>query len=95
MLFVVHCLDKPDALPRRLAAYDAHKARLAKNEVPSIVSGPLVAGDGETMIGSLMILEAEWRADVEAYVAADPFVAADVWASVSIEAFVMRVDNRR
>jgi uncharacterized protein YciI len=95
MLFVVHCLDKPDALPRRLAAYDAHKARLARNEVPSIVSGPLVADDGETMIGSMFIFEAGRRADVEAYIAADPFAAADVWASVSINPFVMRVDNRR
>lgn len=95
MLFVVHCLDKPDALPRRLANYEAHKARLAKNEVPSIVSGPLVADDGTTMIGSLLILEAERKADVEAYIAADPFAAADVWASISINPFVMRVDNRR
>ncbi|HVV94554.1 MAG TPA: YciI family protein [Hyphomicrobiales bacterium] len=95
MLFVVHCLDKPDALPRRLAVYDEHKARLAKNEVPSVISGPLVAADGETMIGSLLILDAASRAEVEAYIAADPFTAADVWASVSIERFHMRVDNRR
>jgi uncharacterized protein YciI len=95
MLFVVHCLDKPDGLPRRLATYDEHKARLAKNEVPSVISGPLVADDGTTMIGSMFILDAERKADVEAYISADPFAKADVWASVSIEAFIMRVDNRR
>jgi uncharacterized protein YciI len=47
------------------------------------------------MIGSMFIFEAGRRADVEAYIAADPFAMADVWASVSINPFVMRVDNRR
>lgn len=94
MLFVVHALDKPDALPRRLANYDAHKAHLATEKVKTVISGPLVADDGETMIGSLFIFEADSREEVEAFYAADPFRAADVWASVLINPFLKRVDNR-
>lgn len=94
MYFIVHALDKPDALPRRLANYEAHKAHLATEAVKTVVSGPLVADDGETMIGSLFIFEAESREEVEAFNAADPFRAANVWESVSIHAFLKRVDNR-
>ncbi|WP_258582213.1 YciI family protein [Mesorhizobium sp. AR02] len=93
-LFAVHCLDHADALPRRLANYEAHKAHLAQGPVKTIISGPLLAGDGETMIGSLFVFSAEKIEDVRAFNAADPFNAANVWQSVSINPFLMRVDNR-
>ena len=54
MRFVVHCLDKPGALPLRLANYEAHKSYLATGSVATVVSGPLLADDGETMIGSML-----------------------------------------
>ena len=93
MFFVLHALDKADALPERLANYDAHKAFLADTspyDVSIIMSGPLVADDGKTMIGSLMILEAPDRAAVEAFNRADPFFAAKIWERVNITAFVKR-----
>lgn len=94
MLFAVHCLDHPDALPRRLANYDAHKNYLAQGNVRTLISGPLVAQDGETMIGSLFIFSADSVEEVSAFNADDPFRAANVWQSVSINPFIMRVDNR-
>lgn len=94
MRFVVHCLDKPDASALRLRHYEDHKAYLAAGDVATIISGPLLAEDGETMIGSLFIFEAGSRAEVEAFNRADPFRRAGVWDSVSIHPFLMRVDNR-
>jgi uncharacterized protein YciI len=93
MFFVLHAFDRPGALTNRLANYDAHKAFLADTSprgVSIIMSGPLVASDGETAIGSLMILEAADRATVEAFHRADPFHAADIWEKVDITAFVKR-----
>ena len=90
MLFVIHCLDKADALPRRLAAYDAHKAYLAAPSVGIVMSGPLVADDGETMIGSFFLVEADSREEVEAFNRTDPFHGADVWQSVNIHPFLKR-----
>jgi uncharacterized protein YciI len=58
--------------------------------VAIIISGPLVADDGTSMIGSLMILEAPDRATVEAFNRADPFDAAGIWEKVDINAFVKR-----
>ena len=67
MFFITHCLDKPGALETRLAHYDEHRAYLANPPVHLVVSGPLVADDGETMIGSLFLTEADSKADVEAF----------------------------
>ena len=94
MRFVVHCLDKPGALPLRLANYEAHKSYLAAGSVATVVSGPLVADDGETMIGSMFIFEATTKEDVVAFNSGDPFAKAGVWGTVYIHPFLMRVDNR-
>lgn len=93
MLFAIHGLDRPGALPTRLANYDAHKAFLADTSaygVRIVMSGPLTADDGTTMIGSLFIVEAEDRAKVEAFNAADPFRKADLWERVTITGFIRR-----
>jgi uncharacterized protein YciI len=93
MLFVIIALDRAGALPTRLANYEAHKAFLADTScfgVKIVMSGPLVSDDGEKMIGSLFLIEAAGRAEVEAFNRADPFAAAGIWEKVSISRFVLR-----
>lgn len=94
MFYVIHAVDKPDALSLRLANYDAHKAYLAQARIKTLISGPLVADDGETMIGSFFLVEAENKEDAVAFNANDPFAHAALWQQVSIHAFNKRVDNR-
>jgi len=89
--YAIHALDHAGAVERRLAHYEAHKAYLGGDlPVRIVVSGPLLAEDGATMIGSLFIVEAPDRAAVEAFHAADPFKAAGIWERVAITAFRMR-----
>jgi uncharacterized protein YciI len=93
MLFVIHALDRPGALSRRLAHYDAHRAFLSDTgpyDVSMVMSGPLTAEDGTTMIGSLFVVEAPNRAAVERFNKADPFHAAAIWERVTITGFVRR-----
>ncbi len=93
MLFVIHAPDKPDAYPRRMAHYDAHKAFLTTHEklgVKIIISGPLVADDGITPIGSHFVIESPDRQTAENFHRADPFFVADVWSKATITAFVKR-----
>jgi uncharacterized protein YciI len=93
MLFIIHALDKPGALPTRLANYDAHKAFLSDTSahgVKIVMSGPQVADDGETMIGSLFLVEADSRDAVERFNRADPFHAAGIWDAVTITGFLRR-----
>lgn len=94
MHFIIHALDKQGALPTRLDNYEAHKAYLSKATINMVISGPLVAQDGETMIGSCFLVEADSMEDVLAFHNADPFKAAGVWEHVHINPFIKRFDNR-
>lgn len=94
MLFAIHCIDHPGKVEDRLAHYDAHKAYLAAASLAQVISGPLLAGDHETMIGSLFVVEAEGIEEVRAFNAADPFNRAGIWREINIHPFSMRVDNR-
>lgn len=92
-LFVIHAIDRDGALDTRLRHYDAHKAFLADTSafgLRIVMSGPLVSDDGERMIGSLFLVEADGREAVERFNAADPFHAAGIWQTVSISAFLRR-----
>lgn len=93
MLFAIHAVDRKGALDTRLANYEAHKVFLADTAafgVAIVMSGPLVADDGATMIGSLFLIEAPDRAAVERFNAADPFHKADIWERVTIAGFLRR-----
>lgn len=94
MHYVVHCLDHDGAVEKRLANYDAHKAYLAAAPVRTVISGPLLADDEQTMIGSCFVLEANSLAEVQAFNANDPFAKVGLWKTVSIRPFSKRVDNR-
>lgn len=92
-LFVVHALDRPGALPLRLEYYALHRAFVETAGdfgVNILMSGPLQSDDGETMIGSLFVLEAPDRAAVEAFGTADPFAQNKVWDKVTINRFHRR-----
>lgn len=94
MHYVIHCLDHDGAVEKRLANYDDHKAYLGSAPVKTVISGPLMADDEETMIGSCFVIEADTLAEVEAFSAADPFAKVGLWKTVSIRPFSKRVDNR-
>jgi uncharacterized protein YciI len=92
-LFVVHALDRPDALPVRLEHYAAHRAYVESDHVHKVsvvMSGPLQSPDGESMIGSLFIIAAEAQPDVEAFAAGDPFMVKGVWGQISVSRFHRR-----
>lgn len=93
MLFAIHALDGRDGLKLRATAQEAHTAHLktaADYGVRIVMSGPLVEDDGSTMKGSLLVVEADGRSNVEAFNNADPYKAAGVWAGVTITAFLKK-----
>ena len=93
MLFIIHAVDRTDALPTRQENYDAHKSFLSDTSrfgVKIVMSGPLVADDNKTMIGSFFLVEAPSRPEVEAFHQSDPFFAAGIWKTVTITGFLRR-----
>jgi len=94
MHYVIHCLDIPDSSGIRRAQFEAHKAYIAAASVKVVISGPLVASDSETPIGSFFLVKAEDLSQVEALNRNDPFYKAGLWAQIAIHPFLKRVDNR-
>ncbi|CAL8481575.1 YciI family protein [Caballeronia sp. S22] len=93
MHFTVYCLDHPGMLQRRLEHYDDHKAYLKTAPIATLISGPLLESDGETMIGSFFLYEAD-RIDVlRRFVDEDPFNQAGIWKTAEIRPFLKRVDT--
>jgi uncharacterized protein len=93
MLFVVHALDREDALTTRAKNYRAHRAHLDQAKaggIEVVSAGPLVADDGETPIGSLLVFDARDRQVVEGFCREDPYQVNGVWKTVQIHAYVKR-----
>ncbi len=90
MIYVIHCLDKPGHLAKRMEIIDEHRAYLATKPVDILSSGPLLSEDGSEMIGSLFIVNAANRAEVEAFSAGDPFAKAGLFESVNVQRYGVR-----
>ncbi len=86
--------DRPDALARRLAARPAHLARLQtlKDQGRLLLAGPFPAVDSPDpgpagYSGSLIVAAFDGLEEARLWAAADPYVAADVYADVSVRPF--------
>ena len=87
MHFVIHAVDRPDALNVRAKHYRAHRIHLDRagdHGVSVITAGTLVSEDGETPVGSLFVLEASSRASVDGFTESDPYRVYDVWEKVDV-----------
>ncbi len=82
MLVALIAKDKPDALQTRL---DNRSAHLEYIETTGVVAqaGPLL-GDGDQMIGSLIILDVGNLAQAESWADNDPYAKAGLFESVEL-----------
>ena len=85
MYFAFICTDKSDGLPIRKANRPEHLAYLQGLGDTLIFAGPFTAEDGETMTGSLVVVDAPTRTAAQAIAEADPFAKAGLFESVEIE----------
>lgn len=87
MLFCFHNIDQPDAAALRQQWRPAHKEYLARVADQIAFAGPLLADDGVTMQGSLLVIDFPDRAAAEAWLRDEPFTRNGVYASISIRAY--------
>ncbi|MGL5285953.1 hypothetical protein SAMN05880558_1145 [Aeromonas sp. RU39B] len=94
MWYLIYAEDVPNSLPKRKEARPAHLARLQQlqDEGRLLVAGPNPAIDAEDpgeagFTGSTVIAEFASYADARAWADADPYVAAGIYASVTIKPF--------
>ncbi len=88
MLFVFLLIDKPDHAALRQRVRPEHKAYLAGVADRMAFAGPLTHDDGQTMLGSLLVVDFPDREAAHAWLAQEPFTRAGLYASTTIHAFV-------
>lgn len=92
-LYVIVCIDKPDSLDTRMATREAHLAYAQANEHVRIrVGGPFLSDNG-TMIGSMLIVEADDLAMVDAFVKNDPYGKAGLFDRVEVRPWKVTVGS--
>jgi uncharacterized protein YciI len=86
MYFAIVAIDRPGVGDLRTRTRPAHREYLHEPHpgVTYRLGGPLLAPDGATMIGSLLVIEAQNLATAELFAAGDPYRKADLFAEVSV-----------
>jgi len=87
MLFVFHLIDRADAGDLRARVRPQHKAYLGQVADQIAFAGPLLADDGTTMLGSLLVIDFADRAAALAWLALEPFTRAGLYATPQVHAF--------
>ncbi|MEQ1661532.1 MAG: YciI family protein [Thiobacillus sp.] len=94
MFYVIVGQDVSDSLAQRMAARPAHLERLNALQAAGrlLLAGPFPAIDGNDpgaagFTGSLIVAEFKSLADAQAWADADPYVAAGVYADISVKPF--------
>ena len=94
MLYVIIGEDSKDSLSKRLANRPAHLERLHRLQAEGrlILAGPLPAIDSPDpgpagFTGSVIVAEFSSLADAQAWADDDPYLAAGVYAKVSVKPF--------
>jgi len=84
MLYIIYQEDRPDGAAVRAANRDAHFAYLEKNRDILFLGGALLAEDGTTRTGSVLVINVPDRAAAEAFSREEPFRKAGLFSSVKI-----------
>src|SRR5437867_1452040 len=84
MLYIIYQVDKPDSAAIRAANREAHFAYLDQHEDILVLGGAMLANDGVTRTGSVLIINVPTRVEAEAFSAAEPFRRAGLFERVEI-----------
>lgn len=94
MLYAIVTDDVPGSLPKRATARAAHMERMSKMQSAGrlMISGPCPAIDSPDpgpagFSGSIIIGEFESLEAAQAWIDADPYIAAGVWSKVTVRPF--------
>ena len=87
MLFAIHMIDRPGASDLRTSVAEAHREFVGAHLDAMWAGGPLLDDDGETLIGSLIIMDFADRTAAVDFIAEEPYNRAGLFESVTIRAF--------
>ncbi len=93
MLFAIHCVDKDDGAALRQATGAAHAAYMRDHMASIVFGGPLMAEDGQTRVGTLIVVDMPDRAAVDVFLTHEPYHRAGLFARCEVHAYQLVVER--
>jgi len=94
MYYSIICRDTKDSHTKRQVLRKAHTARLEqlRNQKRLLVAGPYFEKDNtnhsaNNILGSIIIAQFSSLAEAKSWIAADPFVTAEVYCNITVNTF--------
>ena len=87
MQFLVTAYDGKDdgALNRRMSVREAHINGASQlKEAGHLIAGGAILDEAEQMIGSTMFVEFDSKAELDQWLASDPYMTGNVWQDISV-----------
>ena len=95
MLYALICTDKPGSSTLRLEVRPKHFAYIEQHKSKVPIAGPFLSEDGQSMTGSLIVLEAESLEAAKAFSASDPYTQAGLFSHVEIKPWRWSIGNTK
>lgn len=87
MIFAFYLRDNPDSTELRRRLRPEHREYVGRVADRIAFAGGLLAEDGETRVGSLLVMDFPDKAAAEAWLQDEPFTKNGLYASVEIQRF--------
>ena len=87
MQFLITAYDGKDdgALNRRMSVREAHiNGANQLKEAGHLIAGGAILDEAEQMIGSTMFVEFDSKAELDQWLASDPYMTGNVWQDISV-----------
>lgn len=84
MPYAIMTTDKPNSAELRAKVRDTHVQYLTANMSKLLAAGALIDDDGKGGHGGILIVDTDDRKEAEAFIAADPFTKAGLFAKVTV-----------
>ena len=87
MQFLLTAYDGKDdgALNRRMSVREAHiNGANQLKEAGDLIAGGAILDEAEQMIGSTMFVDFDSKAELDQWLASDPYVTGNVWQDISV-----------
>ena len=84
MQFIITAYDGPNKLDKRMEVRPRHLEGMSRLSEHIICAGGLLNEEGK-MKGSVLIMEFEDRAALDAYLSSEPYVTENVWEKIEVE----------
>lgn len=95
MQYIITAYDGEGTLAKRMEVRDRHLEHMAGLNAKKICAGGLLDEEGK-MKGSVLILDFESEADLEAYLATEPYILEKVWDKVVVDKMnVVYLDGKK